>query len=215
MLIQFTFVLLMAVIPFYAKYVLLENELATSLMLGVIFVVAIPLVPVWSRLTVKLGAKRSMQLSVLGFGLGLMLYLVISNLVGGIITSIVLGVFLAGILVVLDVCLADIVDEDELRTGSRREGMYFGVNGMMIRLGISLQAITMGLVFNWSGYDANLAVQPASAIMGLRLLSGLIPALGIGFALLSLHYYPLFGERLAEVKRMVEERHQERIEVTQ
>ncbi len=211
MLVQFTFVLLMAVIPFYAKYVLSENELATSLMLGAIFIVAIPLVPVWSRLTVKLGAKRSMQISVLGFGLGLLLYLVINNLIGGIVTSVVLGAFLAGILVVLDVCLADIVDEDELRTGNRREGMYFGVNGMMIRLGISLQAITMGLVFSWSGYDANLAAQPASALMGLRLLSGLIPAVGIGLALLSLHYYPLFGDRLADVKRMVEERYQERI----
>lgn len=210
MLVQFTFVLLMAVIPFYAKYVLAESEMATSLMLGVMFVVAIPLVPVWSRLTVRLGAKRSMQLSILGFGAGLLLYLVIGNLMGGIITSVILGAFLAGILVVLDVCLADIVDEDELRTGSRREGMYFGVNGMMIRLGISLQAITMGMVFNWSGYDANLAIQPDSAILGLRLLSGLIPAIGIGLALLSLHFYPLFGSRLQEVKRMVEERHQER-----
>ena len=55
---------------------------------------------------------------------------------------------LAGLLVLLDVLIADVVDEDEIKTGVRREGMYFGVNGFMIRLGISLNAVIMGNVLN-------------------------------------------------------------------
>ena len=33
-----------------------------------------------------------------------------------------------------DIVLSDVIDEDELRTGQRREGSYFGVNAFVERL---------------------------------------------------------------------------------
>jgi Na+/melibiose symporter-like transporter len=61
----------------------------------------------------------------------------------------------------------------------------------------SLPAIL--LVLEWSGYNAALKVQPASAIQGIQALIGPIPAmfllLGIGLAL----YYPLNREQHAQV----------------
>lgn len=56
-----------------------------------------------------------------------------------VLSTAFLGIGLSGILL-LDVFISDVVDEDELRTGARREGMYFGINGFMIRLGISAQS---------------------------------------------------------------------------
>jgi GPH family glycoside/pentoside/hexuronide:cation symporter len=113
-------------------------------------------------------------------------------------------------MVLLDVFIADVADEDELKTGSRREGMYFGVNGFMIRLGISINAAIMGKVMDITGYDANLAIQPESAVTGLRLLMSFIPAAAIVLALLVLRYYPLDGDRLAEVKSRIAALHAEK-----
>lgn len=113
---------------------------------------------------------------------------------------------LAGLLVLLDVLIADVVDEDEIKTGVRREGMYFGVNGFMIRLGISLNAIVMGNVLNAFGYDPNLEVQPASALTGMKLLMTLVPILAMAVAILVFRHYPLEGERLEEIKASLGQR---------
>ena len=59
------------------------------------------------------------------------------NYIHAVIIAVFIAFGLAGLLVLLDVLENDVVDEDEIKTGVRREGMYFGVNGFMIRLGIS------------------------------------------------------------------------------
>ncbi|MFA6655609.1 MAG: MFS transporter, partial [Bacillota bacterium] len=112
---------------------------------------------------------------------------------------------LAGLLVLLDVLIADVIDEDEVHTGFRREGMYFGVNGFMIRLGISLNAIVMGWVLNISGYDAYLTVQPDSAIWGMRLLMTVVPIAAMVLSLAIFRHYPLEGEYLDRVKAQLNE----------
>ncbi|MUV36887.1 hypothetical protein JNUCC1_00691 [Lentibacillus sp. JNUCC-1] len=46
----------------------------------------------------------------------------VGTFAGSIATSLGIGVGLAGVLVVLDILLADVVDEDAVKTGVRREG---------------------------------------------------------------------------------------------
>ncbi|MGE5591369.1 MAG: MFS transporter [Bacillota bacterium] len=200
MMIQFTFVMLTASIPFYAKYVLGASEAQTSMLLGAIFAVALPMIYVWSRLTARFGARRTLMLSVVVYGIFLIPLLFARNLWQGMLSTALLGGGVAGILLLLDVLIADVIDEDELRTGVRREGMYFGVNGFLIRLGISLQAVIMGFVLKQTGYDPSLAAQPASAIWGLRVLVSLIPIGGLLIALAFLRTYPLDGGQLERVR---------------
>ena len=114
---------------------------------------------------------------------------------------------LAGIMVLLDIFIADVTDEDEVKTGLRREGMYFGVNGFMIRLGISLNAVILGNVLVKTGYDANLAVQPDSALLGLRFLMSFVPIVAVVLAILVLRGYPLDGGRLTEIKSKLADMH--------
>ncbi|MCL5677131.1 MAG: MFS transporter [Firmicutes bacterium] len=200
MMIQFTFTMLTATLPFYAKYVLGVSEAQTSLLLGAIFAVALPMIYVWSRLTTRYGARRALILAVLAYGLLLIPLLFVHNLLQAVLTTALLGIGIAGILLLLDVLIADVIDEDELKTGVRREGMYFGVNGFLIRLGISLQAVMMGFVLKRTGYNPALAMQPAAAVWGLRVLVGVIPIVGLLIALALLRAYPLDGARLQEVR---------------
>ena len=68
-----------------------------------------------------------------------------------------------------DVIVADVIDEDEVKTGHQRAGMYFGMSGFIITLSGLLVSSVFGLVMPAFGYDTLLDVQPASVEMGFRI----------------------------------------------
>jgi GPH family glycoside/pentoside/hexuronide:cation symporter len=62
MLIQYTFVALQAVIPFYTKYVLNASEFETTIFLGAMFVTAIPLAAVWGEAHIQARGEKIVHL---------------------------------------------------------------------------------------------------------------------------------------------------------
>lgn len=196
LLVQFTFVLLMASIPFYVKYVLGLGRMETSLLLLSSLLGALIAVYPWSKITVKFGARFVAMAAAILFGLFLIPTAFVFTFLGRIISFAFIGICLGGLILILDVLLAQIIDEDKVKTGVRREGMYLGANAFFIRLGISLQGLTLGFVLNRSGYNPHLAVQPPSALLGIRLLVSVIPIVALAVSLIFMFYYPLFGERL-------------------
>ena len=87
--------------------------------------------------------------------------------------------------------IADMVDEDELKTGARREGLYFGMNGFVIRFAFTIQGLIAAAILTWTGYVAPTAAvlypeQPTAAVWGIRSMIALFPsvALVIGYFLL-------------------------------
>jgi glycoside/pentoside/hexuronide:cation symporter, GPH family len=198
--IQFTFSMLQGTLPFYAKYVLHIGNGETSAVMGAIFISAACTVFIWTAVTRRLGARNTIMLSTIVYGVFLIPFWVANSFLTGLITAILLGTGLSGLMILLDVLLSDAIDEDELHTGVRREGMYFGANALVVRLGGSLQVIIMGFVFDRTKYDANLAVQPDSAVIGMKILISAIPIAALLAALVFLYLYPLHGERLREMK---------------
>jgi GPH family glycoside/pentoside/hexuronide:cation symporter len=127
------------------------------------------------------------------------------DLTTGIVAAGLIGVGIAAAMLLLEVLIADVIDEDHLRTGRRREGMYFGMHALILRLNGVVAFGTLGLVLSLSGYDPALAQQPESALMALRLLVTVIPAVMLVLALVFLRAYPLHGERLARIRAGVRE----------
>lgn len=204
-LLQFTYTGLTAALPFYAKYVLKINETQTTILMALIFIVAFFLIPLWQKITTKMGAKKTMMLSMIIWATLLSGFMFIKNFIQGIILTSSLAMGLAGALIILDIMIADIVDEDQVKTSKRREGMYFGANALIIRLGISLNSVIMGLVFSLSGYDATLPVdsQPPTVLIGFRILCSVVPILATLIGLFVLKYYPLDGDYLKQIKQKV------------
>jgi len=112
---------------------------------------------------------------------------------------------LAGLLMLRDILLADVIDEDSLVAETRREGMYFGMNGFVIRAAFAAQGAMLGGMLALTGYNPALDSQPPNVATGLRMLITLAPVLAMAVALFAMVRYPLHGERLAEVKRAVME----------
>lgn len=200
---QFTFILLMAAIPFYSKYVLHISNDQQSIMLLATFAVTLAMLFVWSLITVRVGARKTMMAALVVYAVALVPFWFAHDFLTGTIAAALMGLGLAGLMLLLDVLISDVIDEDEVRTGVRREGMYFGVNALFIRLGVSLQAVVLGWVLSAYGYDPKLEVQPASAEVGIRLLMTGIPILVLVIAFLCLYAYPLHGRRLQEVKNAI------------
>lgn len=201
-LIEFTILMFQTLMPFYAKYVLLVEGFKVSIILGTLIIVSIFFVIPWSRVANKIGSKKTMLLSIIFFSLGLIPFWFVKTFIGAVFAAAFIGIGLAGTLILIDVFISDIVDEDEIKTGVRREGMYFGINALFIRLAISAQSITMGFVLKSSGFDANLPVsaQPNTVLVGMRLLITFIPLIALVLSYFAYKLYPLDGKKLQEVK---------------
>lgn len=203
--IEFTILMLQTVMPFYSKYVLGVEGFNVSLILGTLIIVSILFVVPWSKVANKRGSKKTMLVSIVLYGLGMIPFWFVKSFAGALATAAFVGIGLAGIIILIDVFISDIVDEDELKTGVRREGMYFGINALFIRIAISFQSIIMGYVLDYTGYNANLGIgnQPQSALTGLKMLITLFPLITVVLSFICYKFYPLDGKKLADVKEKV------------
>ncbi|GAA4076539.1 MFS transporter [Nonomuraea soli] len=190
-LLQVTFALLQAGIPFFTKYALGQPDSANTLILGAVFVTAIPLVYVWSRVTTRVGPRRAVLAAIVVYGLGLAPFLMVGSLPLAVATGVAVGAGIAGMMVLLEILLAEVIDDDERRTGLRREGMYMGMNGFIVRWSASLQAVLLAVVLSASGYRAGAAQQPESVVTGVRLLLGGVPLVVLALAFLCFVIYPI------------------------
>jgi GPH family glycoside/pentoside/hexuronide:cation symporter len=200
---QFAFLLITAVVPFFAKYVLHEQETVTALLLFATFAVAFPMVFVWGNLMTRFGSRKAVIAALTLFAVMLVPLFFANTVTETIIITGAIGIPLAGLFVLPDVMLADVIDEDEQKTGRRREGMYFGMQGLLIRGGIILQALALNVTLTATGYNADLAVaaQSPALELGLRVLISAIPIGALVLAVLCALAYPLNATRLAEIHR--------------
>jgi GPH family glycoside/pentoside/hexuronide:cation symporter len=103
--------------------------------------------------------------------------------------------------------MADVCDDDELKHGERREGMYGAVFGWITKTAISLSAFVSGIALVMVGFKAELGGdQPDETFFGMRLLMVLGTMIPNIIALLILQFYPLTKERSYETRRLLEER---------
>lgn len=202
-LIQLCFGIMEAAMPLYAKYVLRMPDAQVTFLWAAIFGSALVMFFFWPAITNKLAPRRSTMLATVLFGLGLIPFLFLSTFKSALTVVPFIGVGLAGLMMLLDVLIADVIDEDQLRTGTRREGMYFGVNGFVIRLSIALQGWIIGSILAAGGYipGVGVAAQPPTVIPALRVLMTWVPWVGLALALLVAYLHQLDGQRLAEMKK--------------
>ena len=103
--------------------------------------------------------------------------------------------------------MADICDLDELKTNSRREGMFSAIYGYVMKMGVSLGILFTGFLLNASGFKIALgAAQSNNTILILRACYVIIPSVALLFAILLLTRYPLTAEKLNEIHRQIKER---------
>jgi GPH family glycoside/pentoside/hexuronide:cation symporter len=120
------------------------------------------------------------------------------------------GFGLAGPQTLTNLLFAQVADEDELRSGVRREGAFFGVNALLTKPAQSIAIAVSPIILELTHFvtrEQNAGQiflnQPASAVFGIRVITGLIPGVAMLLGALILYFYPLRGGRLKKVQQEV------------
>lgn len=99
--------------------------------------------------------------------------------------------------------ITDVIDYQEVRTGSRDDGTVYAVYSWARKLGQALAGFLVGASLAWIGFDSTLAssgqAQSQEAIDGIYMLANVVPAVGtILVALALLFLYPLKKKKVDE-----------------
>jgi GPH family glycoside/pentoside/hexuronide:cation symporter len=207
--------MLPTIIPLYGKFVLgIQDSLTISLLLGLAFIsAAIFITVLWKPLVRKIGNRKSWIISMSIWIVSLLPLMLIGKdmLIISMIVFFLIGIGLSGSLYIIDLVVSDIIDEDEVKTGMRREAGYYGVNAFFLRLTTVLIFLAISTVFTnvgWAVFEPKL-ITP-EIIFGLRILIFVFPAIALGIGILAIFKYPLDGERLLKVKEELEKIHEKK-----
>ncbi len=188
---------------YLADYVMQMN---TILLLAFIFVPLIGGVPITNLLRKKMGLVRAQQLLLLIAGVGLVGITFAPNALVPV-CLVLAGFGLSGPQTLTNILFAQVADEDELRSGVRREGAFFGINALITKpaqsLAIALPPFILEathFVTRQANENAIYLNQPASAVFGIKVFIGLIPGIAMLLGALILFWFPLQGERLEKMR---------------
>lgn len=100
--------------------------------------------------------------------------------------------------------IPDIIELDELHTGYRREGVFYGFMVLLQKLGLALGLFFVGLSLESSGFQEAIAgqplpVQPDSALTAIRVAVGPLPTVSLLCGLVLTYFYPITREVHAEI----------------
>jgi GPH family glycoside/pentoside/hexuronide:cation symporter len=190
----------------YAISVLNLSNLEGIILFGLFFLVSIIGFPLMIYFNRKWGTKRTVFLFMSIFACTITLTLFAESFLMVLIIITVLGLSYSAPSLLNPLLIADIIDEDEIKTGRRREGMYFGANAFITKPAISIAAFLVGLFNTYFLFNPAFNthspkyIQAASAMLGIRLVMGIIPAIFLAIGLLFLLWYPLNKKRVEKLK---------------
>ena len=209
----FMFSICMGAIFYVSDYVTQSNSLY---LLGALFIPLAVSVPLTKYPLKRFDAIVTFQIymAITSLGLLLVAFLPANWIYLGMA---IVGFGYAGILVGLNLALGLIIDDDEVRTGVRREGSYFGANALITKPAESIAAPLTAAILSATGFVTRESMggqiflnQPASAIWGIRMIVGLIPGIALLIGAGVLFFFPLKGKKLKKMKAQVLAMHAEK-----
>ena len=185
---------------------------AISIMMGVQMVAMFAFFPVWRKICIRHGTKVTLAASMITFNMGPMLALVVRDVPGIAIMGFVSGITIGGLVLARALMWADVIDEDEIKTGVRREGVYQGIAAPIGKISPITVATGTALLLSLIGYVSGLEPpdQPPSVGFGFRFGMAVFPVIFTAIMLVFLKFYPLGKERVAEIGEKIEEMHAEK-----
>ncbi len=110
--------------------------------------------------------------------------------------------------------LPDVIELDELQTGQRREGVFYGFFVLLQKFGLSLGLFISGWVLDIVGYIKSVPgqpdpVQPENVLLALRILVGPAGAAILLLSFVAVYLYPITKARHAEIKAELEKKKQQ------
>ncbi|KQO26497.1 symporter [Acidovorax sp. Leaf76] len=111
---------------------------------------------------------------------------------------VVIGIGMGAHWIVPFAMVPDTIDHGHMQAGERKTGMYYGLYGLMDKLARTLATVMVAGMLDVTGYVPNVA-QSASALQGITLMTGVLPAACLVLAIPLLVAYPITRARHAGI----------------
>jgi len=205
-LLQLAYALVISSLPLFFEGILGLNQIEYSLILLSAFITVIPGLFIWIWIAKRKGTKFTLFLSMLCFAVVFPFSFFINSPPIAIIVLLFGGFGLGGLMLLPTILLSDVIDEDQLKTKDRREGIFTGVSGVIVKLANAISWGLIGIILTIFLIDRD-TLSPTTITpfneFGLRILVGILPVGFILVGLLFLWRYPLAGSKLAQIKEQV------------
>jgi GPH family glycoside/pentoside/hexuronide:cation symporter len=159
----------------------------------------------WTRLSRRIGKKetwsRALILGSVVFALGT--YIHEGTVVAWILMAVFAGFAYGCTIALAPSMMADVIDLDELRTGRRREGAYFGIWSFIDKSALGVAVFVGMQALDLAGYVPNQEQVPR-VIWTLKTLYFILPACCFAASCYLLRYYPITQREHQRIRAEIE-----------
>jgi GPH family glycoside/pentoside/hexuronide:cation symporter len=183
---------LQGILVYYTKYIYNREEITTPAMI-LLLLTAMCFIPVSVLVSRRIGKKRTYQICFAVLASACAAIFSLGHILGPpffLALMVYAGIGVGFSYVSPFAMVPDTIEYDAVKTGSRKEGAYYGIWTFVSNSGQALSVFFSGIIRARGGYRADAAQSPA-ALLAIRLLAGPIPALILIAALLLIQFYPL------------------------
>lgn len=206
-----------SIIPYFVVNWMGMREAESPLVALAVQGTALGMLFVWSKISQKVGKKA---VYFMGMGLWIMaqagLFFVQPGQLGWMYFLAVIAGFGVSVAYLIPwSMIPDVIELDELQTGKRREGIFYGFMVLLQKVGLALGLFLVGQALQWSGFVEKVSgqptpIQPGSALLAIRIAIGPLPTLALIGGVILAYFYPITKEVHAEILLKLQERRTQR-----
>ncbi|MCC7495664.1 MAG: MFS transporter [Fimbriimonadaceae bacterium] len=151
-----------------------HNGSVAGLLTAVAIVSGAATFPLCSLLLRRIGRPRTFRLSLVWFAVTAPLLALATSTAGAVVCLLLAAPAIGAFLVLPHALMADVCDHDAAQHGIRREALFFGVQGLVIKAGLALAVVTADQLLTFGGrtVDQPLGFQSCCAFAGLAAALG-------------------------------------------
>ncbi len=206
-----------AILPFFVvNYMKLSGQVSTLSAIAV-QVTALIALPFWTWVSRKVGKQATFTM---GTGIWLLGQVGLWFLQPGNTSwiyplAVLVGAGVSTAYLIPWSMLPDVVELDDLNTGQRREGVFYGFMTLAQKVCRGVGLFLIGLSLKQAGFQESVAgqplpVQPPAALEAIHWVTAIVPIVLLLISLVLVYFYPISREVYAEILLRLHERNKER-----
>ncbi len=199
------FKMLVTITPLWAIHNLGLSGIWVSVFLLIAFISSMIMFPIMELVGRKIGWRNGLIVMQLFWCIALVPYWWLDfRPYLAMVFVVFVGAGLSGAIYFVEPIIANVIDENELRTGRAKAGSYYGVNGLINRLSTIMVFVLIAIVlsgYGWEQYIVGAEIEELAQLReGLRVLFVPVSIAGNLIVAILLLFFPLHGERLEKVQ---------------
>lgn len=186
---------------YYFKYIFNDAGKFELTLFGLIITALISL-PLWVKISKHISKSSSYMLGMGIFTVGLIFSYIVSPILGTMATVIIVtvsGIGFSTHYIMPHSLLPDVIELDAIRTGIRREGVYYSIWNFLLKCGQAIAGLLIGITLDLVGFITpsnpnEVVMQSDKTLDGIAFLCGPLPVVIILIGILILRKYPITKE---------------------